>query len=113
MNPIIISGIGSATIADLLNDTRLQTVPANGVLTVEFQASANNGSNNAKLSVKLPGGDAPMSDVNMPQGATGGALNANDKMQASFVVAQGGHTQISVAVTGTVAFQYRITYTPL
>lgn len=112
-NPIIISGLLTATTADLLNDTRLQTLPANGVLTVEFQADEQSATNNFTVSVQLPGGDTPMNGASIPAGVTSGALNANDKTQASFLVQQGGHVTISATETGTAVLAYRITYSPL
>lgn len=111
-NPIILSGILSASSGDILNDTRLQTVPAGGVMTLEFQASAQDASNSGAVSVQLPNGDTPMNTVPIPAGATSGALNANDKTQASFIVSQGGHVTISYTETGTVVLAYRVTYTP-
>lgn len=112
MNPIILSGLVTATTADLLNATRLQTVPRGGVLTVEFQASEQSATNNYTVSIELPDGDTPMNATGIPAGVTSGALNANDKTMASFIVQQGGHATISCTETGTAVLAYRITYTP-
>ena len=111
-NPIIIAGTVVASVADLLNDTRLQTLPSAGVLTVELQSSAQSATNNFTTSVQLPSGDTPMNGTGVPAGVTSGALNANDKTQASFLVQQGGHATISFDLTGTATLAYRITFTP-
>ena len=41
MGPIILSSTESATNTDILQGTRLQTVPSGGVLTFELQANKN------------------------------------------------------------------------
>ena len=112
MNPIIISGILTASVADLLNDTRLQTVPAGGVMTFEFQSSELSATNSFDVSIQLPGGGTPMNSTPIPAGVTSGALNANDKTLASFIVQQGGHVTVTANETGTAVLAYRITYTP-
>jgi len=112
MGPIILSGNLDATVADLLNDTRLQTVPSNGIMTFEFQASDASLTDNFAVSIQMPSGDTPMNGVVIPAGVTSGALNANDKLQASFPLRQGGHVTVSCTETGTALLAYRITYTP-
>lgn len=112
MGPIIIAGVLDATVADLLNDTRLQTVPAGGLMTFEFQASEQSPTNSFDVSIQLPSGDTPMNAVPIAAGVTNGALNANDKTQASFLVQQGGHVTVGCTETGSATLTYRITYTP-
>ena len=46
MGPIILSSVEAASNADILQGTRLQTVPAGGVLTFELQAELSNTSHN-------------------------------------------------------------------
>lgn len=113
MGPIIIAGLTAASVTDLLNDTRLQTVPANGVLTVEFQAADADATNQFTVSVQLPNGDTPMNGILVPKGATAGSLNSDDKMMASFTIRQGGHATISLTETGSSTCWYRISYTPI
>ena len=60
MGPIILSSQESATNADILQGTRLQTVPAGGVLTFELQSADNDATNNYTVSVQMPGGDTPL-----------------------------------------------------
>ena len=59
MGPIILSGQEAADNSDILQGTRLQTVPAGGFLTFELQASDNDATNNYTVSVQMPGGDTP------------------------------------------------------
>ena len=54
MGPIILSGQDNATNTDILQGTRLQTVPAGGVLTFELQANKNDVSNFFAVSIQMP-----------------------------------------------------------
>lgn len=110
--PIVLSSFEFASNADILQGTRLQTVPQGGYLTFELQSDANQTSNNMAVSVQMPNGDTPLNDVNVTAGVTAGALNNNDKMQITLPVAQGGHTVFSCTETGTAQLTWRVTYTP-
>lgn len=113
---IILSGQESGSNADILQGTRLQTVPAGGVVTFEVQSSDNVAANNYTASVQLPSGDTPLESVLVPAGATAGlagVLNSDDKMMMSFGVAQGGHVVFSVTETGDAELTWRVTYSPL
>jgi len=113
---IILSDIESATNLDILQGTRLQTVPQGGFLTFEFQASDNDATNNYTASIQLPGGETPLADtVKVPGGRqTGlaGIINADDKFMATFPVAQGGHCVFGCTETGDAEVAWRVTYTP-
>ena len=114
-NPIILSGQESADNSDILQGTRLQTVPANGVMTFELQASDNDATNNFTASVQLPGGDTPMNATRIPCGNTGGLAGVIDErtnLTASFLIRQGGHVVFSVDETGDAELSWRVTYTP-
>ena len=110
--PIVLSSIEVATNTDILQGTRLQTVPQGGYLTFEVQASANDASNFYSVSTQMPNGDTPMNEVRVPGGVTQGAINNNDKLQITLPVAQGGHTVFSCVETGTAQLTWRVTYTP-
>lgn len=115
-NPIILSGQEAATNTDILQGTRLQTVPANGMLTFELQASDNDATNNYTVSVQLPGGDTPMNATRIPCGnATGlaGVIDERTNLTASFFVSQGGHCVFSTAETGDAELSWRVTYSPI
>lgn len=112
---IILSDQEAASNADILQGTRLQTVPSNGILTFELQASDNDATNNYVVSVQLPGGDTPMNGVRIPCGnSTGlaGVIDERTDLQASFRVEQGGHAVFSCTETGDSELSWRVTYTP-
>jgi len=113
--PIILSSqeVGSNT--DILQGTRLQTVPASGLLTFEMQASDNDATNNYAVSIQMPGGNTPMNGTRIPCGnATGlaGVIDERTDLQASFPIGQGGHPVFSCTETGDAELTWRVTYTP-
>jgi hypothetical protein len=110
--PIVLSDIEAASNVDILQGTRLQTVPQGGYLTFELQASLNDATAFMAISVQMPNGDTPLNDVRVPAGVTTGGLNNNDKMQITLPVAQGGHTVFSATKTGSGQLTWRVTYTP-
>jgi hypothetical protein len=109
--PIVVSHIEDSSNSDILQGTRLQTVPQGGYLTFELQSSDNQASF-FEVSVQMPNGDTPLNNVRVTSGATTGGLNNNDKMQITLPVAQGGHTVFSCVETGTAILTWRVTYTP-
>lgn len=113
--PIILSSQESATNSDILQGTRLQTVPAGGFLTFELQASDNDATNNYAVSVQMPSGDTPLNGVRIPCGnSTGlaGVIDERTNLTASFPITQGGHCVFSCTETGDSELTWRITYTP-
>lgn len=109
---IVVSGLEAASNTDMLQGTRLQSMPGPGTLTLEAQATVNDASNNMAIDLQLPGGDNPMSLVLAPAGVTAGGMNANDKMIATFFVTQGGHAVFAATETGTSVLNWRCTYKP-
>ncbi len=113
MTTIVLSGQEAATNADILQGTRLQTVPAGGILTFELQASDNDATNNYTVSVQMPGGDTPMNATRIPCGnSTGlaGVIDDRTDLQASFPIAQGGHCVFGCTETGDSELTWRVTY---
>lgn len=112
---IILSGQESASNTDILQGTRLQTVPSGGILTFELQASDNDATNNYTVAVQMPSGDTPMNGTRIPCGnSTGlaGVIDERTNLTASFAIQQGGHCVFSVTETGDSELSWRITYTP-
>lgn len=112
---IILSGQEAASNTDILQGTRLQTVPAGGILTFELQASDNDATNNYTVDVQMPGGDTPMNATRIPCGnSTGlaGVIDERTNLTASFAIAQGGHCVFSATETGDAEITWRVTYTP-
>jgi len=111
---IILSAIVTASNTDILQGTRLQTVPQGGFLTFEIQASDTDDTNNFEASIQLPSGATPMESVIIPSDGAGGigVLDEREKLLATFAVAQGGHCVFGVTLAGAATLIYRVTYTP-
>lgn len=114
MGPIILSSTETATNADILQGTRLQTVPAGGVLTFELQGSSNNDTNNFAVSIQMPNGDTPINNTRVPGtiGDGAGIIDERMNLTVSFPISQGGHCVFSATETGTATLSWRVTYTP-
>ena len=115
MGPIILSSMESSSNADILQGTRLQTVPAGGVLTFELQASLNDPTHNYTVSVQMPNGDTPMNNTRVPGTAPtdAGIIDERQNLTVSFPIQQGGHCVFSCIENGTSAdLAWRVTYTP-
>lgn len=115
MGPIILSGQEAASNTDILQGTRLQTVPRGGFLTFELQTSDNDATNNYTASVQMPGGDTPMNATRIPCGNTSGLAGVIDDrvcLTATFPITQGGHAVFSCTETGDTELTWRVTYTP-
>ena len=115
MGPIILASQESGTNSDILQGTRLQTVPAGGALTFEMQAADNNATNNYTVSVQMPNGDTPLNGVRIPCGnSTGlaGVIDERTNLTVTLPIAQGGHCVFSTTETGDSELTWRITYTP-
>ncbi len=112
---IVVSSQEAASNTDILQGTRLQTVPSNGELLFEFQASDNDATNNYAVSIELPSGDTPMNEVRAPCGnSTGlaGVIDNRTSLLAGFNVGQGGHSTFSCTETGSAELSWRVVFTP-
>jgi hypothetical protein len=114
MGPIILSSIEEASNADILQGTRLQTVPAGGILTFELQAEVSETSNYFTVSVQMPNGDTPMNQTRVPATTPRdtGIIDERQNLTVSFPITQGGHCVFSCDETGTNVLAWRVTYTP-
>lgn len=113
MTTIIVSGLEAADNTDILQGTRLQTVPAAGFLTFELQAADSDATNFGTVSVQMPGGETPMNGVRIPCGnSTGlaGVIDDRTDLQATFRIQQGGHCVFSWDETGDTELAWRMTY---
>lgn len=113
---IILQGQEAATNADILQGTRLQNAPSNGIMRFELSASDNNATNRYTASLQLPSGDTPLNEVQVPQGTitagVAGVLDDRTSLIASFPVAQGGHPVLSCTETGDTELTWRVTFQP-
>ena len=114
MGPIILSDVESTSNSDILQGTRLQTVPAGGVLTFELQSNHNDQTNNYTVSVQMPNGDTPMNNTRVPgtSPVDDGIIDERQNLTVSFPISQGGHCVFSCTETGAADLAWRVTYTP-
>lgn len=103
-----------ASDTDVLNGTRLNAIPYNGLLTVQVSANLANATNNWSLTIQLPNGDVPV-DSQIVVGtnpALDGVLDDRTLMMFSFPATQGGHFTISLTETGTAIATWRAVLRP-
>jgi hypothetical protein len=114
MGPIILSSVEFASNSDILQGTRLQTVPAGGILTFELQADANSTTNFFTTSIQMPNGDTPLNSTRVPacNPTADGVIDERQNLTVSFPIMQGGHCVFSVTESGTASLAWRVTYTP-
>lgn len=110
---IIVTGFEAATGLDVLQGTRLQTVPRNGILGFEFQAADNVAANHFLATVQLPDGSNPFSSMLVPSGQVAGVagdLDTRLAFMATFGVTQGGHCTLDLTEVGDTEVFWRVTY---
>lgn len=116
MSVIVLSAELTGSNVDILNSTRLQTVPANGTLTFLMSASDSIAANNYVVSIQMPDGSTPMDGVLVPQGGAAGVTGVLDERTllgyTGFLEA-GGHAVFSIVETGDTEFIYRVIYRPI
>ena len=114
MGPIVLSSSEVASNTDILQGTRLQTVPAGGILTFEMQALNNTPTANFAVSIQMPNGDTPLNSVRVPacNPTLDGVIDERQNLTVSFPIMQGGHCVFSTVETGTSSLAWRVTYTP-
>lgn len=113
---IHLADIVVATTADLLNGTRLQSLPSPGVLVCEFISQFNDATNAYDLTIELPNGDTPVNvqRVSAVNPALAGVMDSRMSDKFTFPgLAQGGHVTITLTETGTAVAYFRITFVPL
>ncbi len=111
---IVLSDYEITSNTDILQGTRLQTVPAGGFLTFEVQANANTDSDYFDISIQMPNGDTPLNNVRVPATNPGnnGVIDDRQKLMITLPIAQGGHTVFSCNEVGGNTMAWRVTYTP-
>ena len=63
-----------ASNTDLLNNTRLSSIPYNATLVVQAQANLGNATNNFAITIQLPDGTVPVDLQQVSAGQEGDAL---------------------------------------
>ncbi len=110
---IVESTIESASNTDILQGTRLQTVPANGILSFEISSDLGTAAANYTATIQLPNGDTPLNGVLVPASGTIGMIDDRSKLGVAFPTGQGGHTVFSIVETGTAVLIWRVVFTPV
>lgn len=100
--PIVERDVITATNADILLGTRLNSIPYNGILTFEVACDLANATNSFAMTIQLPGGDVPVDAQIVPgtNPSLGGVLDERTLFRMSFPADQGGHFNISLTETG-------------
>ncbi len=105
-----------ATNSDLLNATRLSSIPHNGQLIIQAMANLGNATNNYAITIQLPNGEVPVDSQQVAAGqegdALGGQLDERYLDMWSFPAPQGGHFTISLTETGTAICTTRVVLRP-
>jgi len=104
----------SASNTDLLSTGRLNAIPYNGTLTLEVQASLNDGTNGFTLTVQTPDGATPIDAQGIPSNnpALAGVLDERTLSRYVFAATQGGHFNIALTEVGTATCMARVTLSP-
>jgi len=108
------SAVIVATDTDVLNGTRLNAIPYNGTLTLDFQASLADATNNWTLTIQMPNGDVPLDSQIVPatNPALGGVLDERTLLRLTFPATQGGHFTVSLTEAGTAIVMWRAVLKP-
>ncbi len=108
MRPLIYLGATIvATDSDILNDTRLSSIPYSPAsLTLLAMCNLNNATNGFLMTVQLPDGQVPIDAQPVlagqeVEGALGGQLDSRLMMQFTWPAPQGGHFTIAFTEVGT------------
>lgn len=113
MTIITVTGLEAATSSDVLQATRLQTVPSNGILLVEFLAGDNDATNFFISSLQLPSGGTPFTGMRVPGAATAnlaGTMDERLSYKGAFKIQQGGHAVLDFTEAGTAVVFWRVTF---
>ncbi len=100
-----------ATNSDVLSGGRLNAIPFNGELVLDFLADLSNATNNFAITIQKPDGDVPI-DAQQVTGANpslGGVLDERQLSRYRFIATQGGHFTIVATETGAAILTVRAT----
>jgi len=113
-SPIILLSQEAASNTDVLQGTRLQSLPNNGILTFELQGSVATPTNNHAVTIQLPSGSTPVNSATVPADGTGtvGIIDDRLSLKFRFRVTQGGHCVFGTVLTGTSTLTWRTVFYP-
>jgi len=103
------SSIISATNTDVLSVGRLNSIPFQGMLTLQFQADLADATNNFSLTLQEPGGEVPVDGQLVPGTAPSdiGILDTRQLLSFTFRATLGGHFVVSLTENGTAVCTFR------
>lgn len=104
----------SATNTDVLSVGRLNAIPYNGILTLDFLSDLGTAAANYSLTVQLPNGDVPIDSQQVPAGSAAvvGVLDERELLRVRYRATQGGHFVVSLTETGTAVCTFRASLGP-
>ena len=104
----------TASNTDLLSGGRLNAIPYNGMLTLDFQANVSTAAANFVLTIQKPNGDVPVDAQQIPgtNPALDGVLDERQLLRFSFQATQGGHFTVVCTETGTAILMVRAVLKP-
>jgi len=113
---IYLTGQEAATVTDILNDTRLSSIPYGGQLTIQALNNLNNATNRMLITIQLPDGKVPVDAQRVSAGQEadilGGQLRADYLDQWTFPASQGGHFTIGFTEVGGCVLTWRVVLRP-
>ncbi len=106
-----------ASDTDVLNGTRLNAIPYNGTLVIQFCSNLANATNSYAATIQLPNGDVPVDSQIVACGLSvenvlGGQLDTRFLTEFRFPATQGGHFILGFAETGAAILVWRAVLTP-
>ena len=106
---ILESGLVTGTTADLLSGGRLNAIPYNGRLTLQFQADLADATNSYTVTIQQPNGDVPVDAQLVPgtNASESGILDERQMLQMTFGATQGGHFTVTLTESGTAICTWR------
>ncbi len=110
MVPIIETFHVAATNTDLLSAGRLNAIPYNGILRLQFLSDLGGATNFYTLTLQLPNGDVPVDSQQVPASGSGldMVLDERELWQLTYRATQGGHFVVSLTESGTATCAVRI-----
>jgi len=113
-NVIYETDIIAATNADILLGTRLNSIPYNGLLTLDFASDIATVAAHFLLTIQPPDGEVPVDSQIVPgtNPAIAGVLDDRTLLRFTFNARQGGHFNISLVEVGAVVLIWRAVLKP-
>lgn len=115
---IYLKGSEAASNTDILNGTRLSSIPySRGQVTIQCLSNLANATNNFTITIQLPDGSVPVDGQTVSagqevEGALGGQLDDRLLDQWTFPAPQGGHFTIAFVETGAAIVTWRVVLSP-